>query len=272
MVQSQVSHTDTKRYFITSLAKGLEVLSCFGAGTRSLSLKELCERMGWPKGAGFRYTFTLQKLGYLEQDPVTKRYWPGVKVLSLGFGYLSSLDLTERAQTHIEELFRETGHPTHMAVLDGPDIVYVARRADRSLTMINLFVGARLPAYCTSMGKVLLAFRPGPEVRTLLAGVDMVKHTPYTLTSAEELEGAFAEIRAKGYGMTDQELEHGVRSVAAPVRDGSGEVIAAINVSTLTAHVGREELEALVLPRLLEVAKEISSALGYSPGALARVV
>ena len=265
-MQSLNSHSETSRYFITSLAKGLEVLSCFGAGTPSLSLKELCERMGWPKGSGFRYTFTLQKLGYLDQDPVTKRYRPGVKVLSLGFDYLNSLDLTECAQAHIEELFHETGYPTHMAVLDGPDIVYVARRADRSLTTINLFVGARLPAYCTSMGKLLLAYRPVPEMRALLAGANMVKHTANTITNIHGLEAAFEEIRHQGYCMTDQELEIGVRSVAAPVRDSSGEVIASVNVSTHAARVDLEELESKVLPRLLEASAQISSALRYVTG------
>ena len=264
IMQSRNSHSETNRYFIASLAKGLEVLSCFGAGTPSLSLKELCERMGWPKGSGFRYTFTLHELGYLDQDPVTKRYRPGVKVLGLGFDYLSSLDLTARAQAHIEELFLKTGCPTHMAVLDGPDIVYVARRSDRSLTTINLFVGARLPAYCTSMGRVLLAFRPVPEIRELLAGVNMVKHTPNTIADIDGLEVAFKEIRSRGYCMTDQELEIGVRSVAAPVRDSSGEVIASVNVSTLAARVDLQELESKVLPRLLEASAQISSALRFT--------
>jgi len=268
-MQSLNSHSETNRYFITSLAKGLEVLSCFGAGTPSLSLKELCERLGWPKGSGFRYTFTLQKLGYLDQDPVTKRYRPGVKVLSLGFDYLNSLELAECAQEHLEKLFHETGYPTHMAVLDGADIVYVARRADRSLTAINLFVGARLPAYCTSMGRVLLAYRPVEEMRELLAGTDLVQHTAETITDIGGLEVAFKEIRIRGYCMTDQELEIGVRSVAAPLRDSSGEVIAAVNVSTLAARVDLQELESTVLPRLLEASKQISSALSYVTGGCA---
>jgi IclR family pca regulon transcriptional regulator len=268
-MQSLNSHSETSRYFITSLAKGLEVLSCFGAGTPSLSLKELCEQMGWPKGSGFRYTFTLQKLGYLDQDPVTKRYRPGVKVLSLGFDYLNSLELAESAQSHLEKLFHETGYPTHMAVLDGAEIVYVARRADRSLTTINLFVGARLPAYCTSMGRVLLAYSPVQQVRALLAGAVMVKHTAKTITDIDGLEVAFKEIRTRGYCMTDQELEIGVRSVAAPVRDSSGEVIASVNVSTLAARVDLEELEGRVLPRLLEASAQISSGLRYVSGARA---
>lgn len=267
VVQSETSHSEINRYFITSLAKGLEVLNCFSASTRSLSLKELSDRMGWPNGAGFRYTYTLRRLGYLDQDPVTKRYRPGVKVLSLGFAYLSSLDLTERAQAHIEELSHETGLPTHMAVLDGSDIVYVARRAERSLTMINLFVGARLPAYCTSMGKVLLAYQPRAAVRELLAGVAMVQHTPNTITTIEALEAALEQIRLVGYGMTDQELELGIRSVAAPIRDASGEVIASVNVLTRTARVTLEDLESRILPRLLEASRQISSALGFVPGA-----
>lgn len=269
VVQNETAHSETSRYFITSLAKGLEVLSCFDASNPSLSLKELSDRLGWANGAAFRYTFTLRELGYIDQDALTKRYRPGVKVLRLGFSYLSSLDLTDRAQVHIEELSRETGLPTHMAVLDGSDIVYVARRADRSLTMINLFVGARLPAYCTSMGKVLLAHQPPAMVRELLAGVEMVQHAPNTITTIEALEVALKQIRQVGYGMTDQELEVEIRSVAAPIRDASGEVIAAVNVSTLTARVSLEDLETRVLPRLLEASGRISTALGFVPGARA---
>mgnify|MGYP001793357115 CR=1 FL=1 len=128
-----------------------------------------------------------------------------------------------------------------MAVLDGADIVYVARRADRSLTTINLFVGARLPAYCTSMGRVLLAYSPVQEMRALHAGAVMVKHTAKTITDIEGLEVASKEIRTRGYCMTDQAPEIGVGSVAAPVRDPYGEVLAARNVSPLAAPVAPQD-------------------------------
>ncbi len=251
------------RYFVQSLAKGLELLCSFGSASPTLSLKEIAERMGWNKATAFRFAFTLQQLGYLEQDRRTKRYRPSVKVLELGFGCLGSLGLPERAHPYLEELFHDVGQPTHMAVLDGSEIVYVARVADRRLTAINLYVGCRLPAYCTSMGKVLLAYRPWEDVLRLLAGVTLQQHTPNTLASLDRLRFAFEQIRRAGYGTSDQELELGVRSAAAPVRDASGEVIAAINVSTSVARVDLEILHGRLVPRLLLAAERISAALGY---------
>ena len=269
-----VSHSETgdDRYTVRSLAKGLELLHCFGHESPSLSLKELSERMGWSKATTYRFAFTLQQLGYLDQDPATKRYRPALKILDLGFACLSSLGLTEGAQPYLEELFGKTHQPVHIAVLDGADIVYVARRADRSLTTINLFVGARLPAYCTSMGKVLLAYRPWADVRERMKGVAMKRYTPNTVTSLQRLRADLELIRRSGYGTTDQELELGVRSVAAPVRDASGEVIAAVNVSTLTSRVGPSELRTRFLPKLLETARRISAALGHQSRAPGRAM
>ncbi len=268
-----VSRSKTEpRYAVRSLAKGLEMLRCFGPESPSLGLSELAVRMGWTKGTAYRFAFTLEQLGYLDQDPSTKRYRPGVKVLDLGFSCLSSLGLSERAQAFLEELFHQTGQPVHLAVLDGADIVYVARRADRSLTTINLYVGARLPAYCTSMGKVLLAHRSPEEVSRLIGDVQMKRHTPKTVTGLERLQRDLERIRRAGYGMTDEELELGVRSIAAPIRDAMGQVIAAVNVSTLRAKVDLDELRTHLLPELLRTATRISAALGYVPGAHARAV
>lgn len=267
-----LSKTGDARYTVRSLAKGLALLSSFDQDSPSLSLKELSERMAWSKGTAYRFTATLVQLGYLDQDPLTKRYRPGIKVLGLGFACLSSLGLTERAQSYLEELFHETGQPVHIAVLDGSDIVYVARRADRSLTTIDLYVGARLPAYCTSMGKVLLAYRPWDEVRRLMRGVRMQPHTPNTATTLDRLRADLTAIVRAGYAMTDQELELGVRSVAAPIRDGTGGVIAAVNVSTLTARVSLDRLRGELLERLLDTAGRISAALGYVAGREARAV
>lgn len=258
------SETADDRYTVRSLAKGLALLQCFGRGSPSLSLTEMAERMGWNKGSAYRFAFTLQQLGYLDQDPASKRYRPSVKVLDLGFAALSSLGLTERAQSYLEALFHETGQPVHIAVLDGSDIVYVARRADRSLTTIDLYVGARLPAYCTSMGKVLLAYRPWDEVRRLMRGVPMTRHTANTVTTLERLRRDLEKIRRDGFGITDQELELGVRSVAAPIRDASGQVIAAVNVSTLAVRVSLDDLRTRLRPRLLVAAARISAALGYA--------
>ncbi len=252
------------RYMVRSLARGLEVLAAFDRDTPTLSLSELAARTGWNKGTAYRFASTLVELSYLEHDPATKRYRPGLKVLELGFTCLSSLGLADRTQPILEQLFRETGGPVHMAVLDGSDIVYVARRADRSLTQIQLYAGARLPAYCTSMGKVLLAHRPWDEVRAVMRGVRMQPHTPRTATTLARLGADLERIRHDGYGMTDQELELGVRSIAAPLRDATGGVVAAVNVSTLTARVSVDQLLSDLLPKLLGAAARMSAALGYA--------
>jgi IclR family transcriptional regulator, pca regulon regulatory protein len=268
---NRVSQSDTaSRYEVRSLGKGLRLLRCFGPESPSLSLSELALRLGWGKGTAYRFAFTLERLGYLRQDPITKRYRPTAKVLDLGFACLSSLGLTERAQSFLEELFERTHQPVHLAVLDDAAIVYLACRADRRLTRIDLYVGARLPAYCTSMGKVLLAYRPWEEVARLLKGVPLQRHTPNTVTTLPHLRRDLERIRRAGFGITDQELEPGVRSIAAPIRDSSAQVIAAVNVSTLTAQLEIEELEARLLPKLLDAAARISMALGYAPGAEVR--
>lgn len=258
---------EASRYFVHSLAKGLEALRCFGPDSPSLSLKELAERLGWNKATAFRFVYTLQQLGYLDQDPRTRRYRLGVRVLDLGFSCLNSLGLSERAQPYLEELFHQTGQPIQMTILDGADIVYLARVADRRLTVINLYVGCRLPAYCTSTGKVLLAHRPWEEVRRLLAGVALQAHTPYTITDLEQLRLALEQVRRLGYAVGDQELELGVRSLAVPVRDATGQVVAAINISTRVARVDQPTLLGRYLPLVIQTAERISAALGYKPNA-----
>ncbi len=252
---------------LKSLSRGVQVLQCFTPDTPSLALTAIAAEIGVPKGSAFRLVSTLEQLGYLRQDPETKRYRLGVKVLTLGQACLSGMVWPDVALPHLEELAKATRESASMAILDETEIVYVARASIRRVMSSNLFVGSRLPAYCTSLGKVLLAHLEPDELASLLAVVVFEPYTHLTVADADDLCASLATIRQQGYAISDRELDLTLRSIAAPVRDASGTVVAAINVSTFASRVPVNELEEHIIPRLLETANTISNALGFRPGA-----
>jgi len=189
-----------------------------------------------------------------------------VNVLALGQAYLSGLVYPGVALPHLEELAIATRESASMALLDGAEIVYVARASIRRVMSNNLSVGSRLPSYCTSMGKLLLAYLAPDELDDLLGAVEFVEYTHRTITDADTLKEALPQIRQRGYAVSERELDLTLRSVAAPVLDASGRVVAAINVSTFASGVPESELEETIIPRLIETASTISSALGFRPG------
>lgn len=254
---------------LKSLARGAQVLQCFTPEAPSLALTEIAAKLDVPKGSVFRLVSTLESLGFLEQDPTSKRYRLGVKVLALGQAYLSGLEYPDVALPHLEELALDTRESASMAILDGDEIVYVARASIRRIMSGNLFVGSRLPSYCTSMGKVLLAHVGEPVLDELLRGARFEPFTHRTVRDADALRASLPGIRERGYAVSDRELDLTLRSVAAPVRGATGDVVAAINVSTFASRVPDHELEASLIPRLIETAHTISNALGFRPGARA---
>jgi IclR family transcriptional regulator, pca regulon regulatory protein len=252
-----------------SLERGLAILSSFSEATPVLGIADLARAVQLNKSTTYRYVATLAKLGYVQQDPDTKRYSLGPRVVDLGFAAINSMEVTRVAASLLQALSDETGYTVNMAVLDGPDIVYVdRRRSGRANTFamdLRLHVGSRLPAYCTSMGKVLLAYRNPTELRALLDRTDLARRGPRTITAREQLMAALARIRHHGIAVNDEELAAGLRSVAAPVRDRSGQVIAAVNIAihltvwttSVDAIVGRLE------GPLRSTAAEISARLGF---------
>jgi len=246
---------------LKSLSRGVQVLQCFTPDTPSLALTAIAAEIGVPKGSAFRLVSTLEQLGDLRQDPL------GVKVLTLGQACLSGMVWPDVALPHLEELAKATRESASMAILDETEIVYVARASIRRVMSSNLFVGSRLPAYCTSLGKVLLAHLEPDELASLLAVVVFEPYTHLTVADADDLCASLATIRQQGYAISDRELDLTLRSIAAPVRDASGTVVAAINVSTFASRVPVNELEEHIIPRLLETANTISNALGFRPGA-----
>lgn len=250
------------RYYIEALGRGLHILETFTERTPSLSLTEISSAVGLDKSTVFRFAYTLEKLGYLRRDPETKRYQPGPGVLRLGYAALNSLGLREIAQPCLRALSVQTGETTNMTVRDGKEVVYIARHKTRQIIDINLHVGSRLPVYCTAMGKALLSDMSRDELHDLLDDGPYPALGPNTLTNLDALVAELEGVRRQGYAINDEELVAGLRSVAAPIRDGEGGIVAAINISVPSARVCRRELEERLAPMIRQAAREISLALG----------
>jgi IclR family transcriptional regulator, pca regulon regulatory protein len=260
-MRNRVTHSETSRYFIQSLANGLKVLECFEEGREELTLMDLARRLGWTKTSAFRYLATLTALGYLELDEPSRRYRPSVKVLNLGYAALNALSFPELAVPVLERLSREFDESTNMAVLDGAEVVYVARAGSKRILATNLHVGSRLPAHCTSMGKVLLAFLPEREREQRLKRFAYQAYTPKTITNAAKLRRVLAQVRRQAYAINDQELDLGLRSCSVPVFDKDTSVIAAINLSMSSLRASVDEVAKKFVPALTAASREITAIL-----------
>jgi IclR family pca regulon transcriptional regulator len=250
-----------------SLERGLAILSSFRSGRPLLGVSELSRELGLSRSTTHRYIATLSALGYLQQDAPTKKYRLGPRVLDLGFSAINSMELREVAAPHLRRLSDETGYTVNMAILDGLDIVYVERcrssRAGQREIDLNLHVGSRLPAYCTSMGKVLLAFLPEAARGNVLRELELVRRGPNTLTSKSALAAELKRVREQGFALNNEELAYGLRSIAAPVLDASGEAAAAINLAVHSSMVSIEDLVARLSPALRRAADAVSAHLGF---------
>lgn len=246
--------------YVQSLARGLSVIRAFGAERPSLTLSDVARSTGLTRAAARRFLLTLVELGYVRTDGRLFSLAP--RILELGYAYLSSMSLPEVAQPHLERLVAEVHESASVAVLDEEDVVYVARVATSRIMRVTINIGTRFPAHPTSMGRVLLAWLPSLD--GYFDQVELRRHTSRTITSPIALRAELDRVRAQGWAMVDQELEEGLRSIAAPIRDGSGQVVAAINVST---HASRTTVEAArrdLLPSLLATAARIEADLQAS--------
>jgi IclR family pca regulon transcriptional regulator len=256
--------------FVQSLDRGLAVIRCFSSERPSLTLSEVAERTGLTRAAARRFLLTLQELGYV--GSTGRQFSLRPRVLALGYAYLSSFSVAQIAQPHLEDLAEELHESCSVSVLDGDDIVYVARASANRIMTIALTVGTRLPPYPTSMGRVLLAWLPPAEIDAILGRTSLRKLTEQTVVDPDELKQILATVRAQGWAAVDQELEAGVRSVAVPIRDSSGKVVAAINASAHAARVPMRTLEKQFLPRLLDAARQTDTELATRMAVGARVV
>ncbi len=252
-----------------SLERGLAILSAFRSGRALIGISDLGRELGLSRSTTHRYVATLAALGYLQQDAPTKKYRLGPRVLDLGFSAINSMELREVAAPHLRDLSDSTGFTVNMAILDDLDIVYVERcrsgRARQREIDLHLHVGARLPAYCTSLGKVLLAYLPPEEQRARLARTTLTRRGPNTLTTRSAFVAELRRIRAEGFAINNEELAYGLRSIAAPVLSHDGSAAAAINLAVHSTMLSLSELVARWSPALRQTAAEISARLGYRP-------
>lgn len=246
-------------HFVQSLERGLAVLRAFSAEEPSLTLTEVAARTGLSRAAARRFLLTLADLGYVAVAGRAFSLRP--RVLELGYAYLSSQTLPDVALPHLEQLSQQVHESSSLAVLDGEDVVYVARVPTKRIMTVAISIGTRFPAYATSLGRVLLSGLPPAELAAYLERVDLRPLTRRTLASPVALRAEVDRVRAQGWSLVDQELEEGLASVAAPVRDPSGRVVAAVNVSTHATRRDPAALRADVVGPLLEAAAEIEREL-----------
>ncbi|RKJ96602.1 IclR family transcriptional regulator domain-containing protein [Alicycliphilus denitrificans] len=245
--------------YVQSFARGLEVIRSFSAAAPQQTLSEVAARTGLTRAGARRILLTLQTLGYLESDGRLFRLTP--RILDLGFAYLSSMPIWDLAEPMMEALTDRVRESCSAAVLDGLDIVYVLRVHTHKIMSTNLAVGSRLPAFWTSLGRVLLAALPEQELRARLAALPRQPFTRHTVLDDETLLARIAQAREQGWCLVDQELEEGLISVAAPLKNRAGDVVAALNISGQANRTSTEMLREQLLPELLQTAQAISRTL-----------
>jgi IclR family transcriptional regulator, pca regulon regulatory protein len=232
--------------FVAALARGLSVIRSFGAGREHQTLAEISRSTNLPRATVRRALLTLQSLGFISGDGKYFALTPAI--LSLGYAYITATPLPRLIQPALENVSEKTHESSSATVLDGDDIVYIARAATKRIMSVGLAVGSRLPAFCTSMGRVLLAAHPSNEVETRLSSAHLHALTPHTQTDVGRLLDIIAKVRDENYCIVDQELELGLRSLAVPVRNARGEVIAAMNVSVQAGLTSIDSMIGDILP------------------------
>lgn len=245
--------------YVQSLARGLSVITAFSHDRPRMTLSEVATVTGLTRATARRFLLTLQRLGYVTSDD--REFSLSPRTLELGYAYLSSTPFWDLAIPHMETLVDCLHESSSISVLDVDDIVYVARVPTKRIMTISLAVGSRLPAYPTSMGRVLLAGLRPDRLDEYLARVKPEPLTPRTVNDVDTLRRIVDEVRAQGWALVDQELEAGVRSAAAPLRDIHDRVIGALNVSAHATRTTLAELQRTFVPALLETAAVINSGL-----------
>ncbi|MBL4941056.1 MAG: helix-turn-helix domain-containing protein [Colwellia sp.] len=241
---------------VQSLIKGLNVIKAFNQQRPTMTLSEVASVTGFTRAATRRFLLTLVREGYAKQTG--KLFSLTAKVLDLGFAYLSTLDIWHNAKPLMTTLVDQLNESCSAAVLDDFDVVYVARVATTKRIMsITLTVGTRLPAFATSMGRVLLADMPLPALEHFLSHCKVEKFTEHTLTKKSALLTEIAKVKRQGYSLVEQELEIALTSISVPVHNGAGEVIAALNVSTHMSQTARQQIFEVILPALQQCARQV---------------
>jgi IclR family transcriptional regulator, pca regulon regulatory protein len=249
--------------FVQSLDRGLAVIRAFDAQHPRLQLSEVARATGLTRAAARRFLLTLVELGYVRLEGREFSLRP--RVLELGYAYLSGITLPEVALPHLEALVARVDESSSVAVLDGDDVVYVARVPTKRIMTVAITVGTRFPAHATSLGQALLAHLPPRELEDYLARATLQRLTARTITDRARLAARLERVRAQGYAMADQELEEGLRSASVPVHNRDGVVVAAVNCSVSASRTTLRQLEDDFVPHLLETVRHIERDLGRAP-------
>lgn len=245
--------------FVQSLERGLAVIQAFGSDRPDMTISEVAEATGTTRATARRFLLTLESLGHVTSNG--RRFSLTPQVFGLGYAYLSSLEWWEIAQPHMESTVHELQESCSAAVLDGQDVIYVARVSATRIMSINLSIGTRLPAYVTALGRVLLAHQPPEYLDRYLNDLTPQRFTERTKTDRADLREAFDTVRLKGYALVDQELETGLRSLAVPILDRNGRILAALNVGTHAARTRLDDMTTRFLPVLHDASRKITAQL-----------
>jgi IclR family pca regulon transcriptional regulator len=249
-----------------SLERGLAILSCFTPKRPVLGIADIADELGMSRSTTHRYVITLLALGYLEQG-ASRKYRLGLRVTDLGMSALNSTGLREHAHPYLEELRQRSSYTVSLAVLDGPEILYIDRvrsfRRGQGQVNGNVTTGSRLPAHCTAMGKLLLANLPEADQRELIASMKLTKHGPNTITGKKALREELDEVLEANFAVDDEELARDLYSIAAPVRNERRDVVAAVDIAAPSSMISLDELVDALGPHLISTADRISARLGY---------
>jgi IclR family pca regulon transcriptional regulator len=252
-----------------SLERGLAILASFTSSRPLLGTSELARALGLSRSTTHRYIATLSRLEYLHQDAETRKYRLGPRVLDLGFSAINSMDVREISGPYLRQLSDDTGYTVNLAILDGSDVLYIERcrtsRAGQREIDLDIHVGSRLPAYCTSLGKAMLAFVPAVAQAAILDRIEFAKLGPNTIVERAALLAELERVRREGFAVNDEELAYGLRSIAAPLRGHDGSAVAAINLAVHRTMVSMDDLVLRLSPVLKRAAAEISARIGHRP-------
>jgi IclR family pca regulon transcriptional regulator len=251
-----------QRYFINSLARGLRLLEKMAEAGEPLTLSQIAESMQMTLPTAYRFLYTLQEVNLIEKEPDRKVYRITPSVLKLGYGVFKSSELWNTAHPYLVRANQKYAETFNLAILEGDQILYIDRVKTRSILTINLEIGSKLPAYCTSMGRVLLAGLTRKEARKRLQSTSRKRHTGKTVTDIDKLEAILQEVRERGFAINDGELAPELYSAAAPVINREGKTIAALNMAVNAAKHDKDYLNNVMVPAVIQCARRISAAMG----------
>lgn len=251
------------RNFINSLARGFALLEVFTPDKPSLGLTEIAKKIGLSKTTVFRITHTLNELGYLKFNFENQKYYPGPKILGMGFATLVGMKIREIARPYMEELSKDTGENVNLGVLDGHEVIYIEQIKSKQILDVKLYVGSRIPIFNTAIGRAIMAYLSLPQLNEILDKLSQIPEAqPFLGLRYKKILRTLEKVRSKGYAINNEEWEPGIRAIGTPILNRRGALEGGINLSVLSAKISLNELENRYAPLLVETARRISSSLG----------